>query len=351
MEEEIQSLAQDAISARVFPGCVVGIAYAAGQRRYIPVGSFTYENGSSSMSADSIFDVASITKSIPTASLALQLIDEGKIRTEDPVIKYLPEMKNPEREKVLIKHLLTYTLQLEGPGIAAFKEKSPEEMTEYLLSHPFAYPPGTTFKYSNLPAFLMGLVLERVYGKPLDQLADEHFFKPLTMEHSTFAPERLTQEDIVPTEVDFRGEVRGIVHDESAYLFKTKGGKVAGHAGLFSTAPDLLMFLEMLLQNGEKNGKMYFSKEIIEQMGANQIPELSESTGLGWELNQPRLFGSKCGPHTFGKTGFTGTMCVSDIERGIAFVILTNRIYPKRPSDSSAINAFRAAVSDVVWAG
>jgi CubicO group peptidase (beta-lactamase class C family) len=121
-----------------------------------------------------------------------------------------------------------------------------------------------------------------------------------------------------------------------------------GHAGLFSTAPDILNFLEMLLNDGIYSDKRFFSSEIINKMRTNQIPELGDFTGLGWELNQPRYMGEHCSPSTFGKTGFTGTLCVCDIEKEIAYVILTNRSFPKRTSDSTAINAFRNAIGEIV---
>ena len=300
------------------------------------------------MSKESIFDVASITKAIPTASLTLQLIDQNRLALNDQVISYLPELRNPEREKLHIRHLLTYTLAHQGPGLSTFKSRTAEEMFEYAFTQPFASSPGTIFAYSNLPALFLGLLVERVLNNTLDHLAETHFFDPLKMISSTFQPK--DPHTTVPTEIDdWRGLVQGVVHDESAYLVRKEANKVVGHAGLFSTAPDILNFLEMLLHKGELSGKRYFSEEMVEQMGTNQIPELGESTGLGWELNQPRFMGSQCGPHTFGKTGFTGTLCVCDVGRGIAFVILTNRAFPKRPTDASAGNAFRAAVADVVW--
>lgn len=103
----------------------------------------------------------------------------------------------------------------------------------------------------------------------------------------------------------------------------------------------MLNFLEVLLHKGTFKGQRYFSEAIVEHMGTNQIAELGDFTGLGWELNQPRYMGDYCTPHTFGKTGFTGTLVVCDVEKGFAYVILSNRIHPKRPTNSAAINAFR----------
>ncbi|HYF29330.1 MAG TPA: serine hydrolase, partial [Candidatus Paceibacterota bacterium] len=234
-------------------------------------------------------------------------------------------------------------------GLAAYQEDAGERLLRLLLTRDFEKRPGTVFRYTNIPAALLGLVVERVYGATLDKLADSHFFKPLGMSRSTFYPETYPLEEIPPTEVDsWRGEVRGIVHDESAWLAK-KDHTIFGHAGLFSTADDLLTFMEMLLNGGEAGGRKFFSEEIITQMETNHIPELHDSTGLGWELNQPRFMGRHCTPKTFGKTGFTGSLCAIDRSKEIAYVILSNRTYPQRPPDSAAINAFRAAVGEVVF--
>lgn len=355
MGDEIRHAANQAIKDKTFPGCVVGIVKRSGERQVFPFGDFTYENSSPKVKEDSIYDTASLTKSIPTGSLALQLIDEGKLKLTDKLIDYIPEFDNSDRENVLIKHLLTYTLDGYGFTSTALKieNKSIQDITatdllDLVLTHDFEKRPGTVFKYTNIPATLLGLVVERVTGSTLDKLADERFFKPLNMARSTFYPENFLLEEIVPTESDdWRGLVQGIVHDESAYICK-KEGKIVGHAGLFSTAPDLLNFLEILLHKGTFQNKRFFSEQIIEQMGTNQISEINESTGLGWELNQPRYMGEYCTPHTFGKTGFTGTLCICDVGKGIAYVILSNRIFPNRPADSAAINAFRKAVGEII---
>ncbi|MBI2409603.1 beta-lactamase family protein [Candidatus Kaiserbacteria bacterium] len=353
MEDRIAEIAGAAIEGHTFPGCVVGVVRKDGERLILPFGHFTYEPSSPAVRANSMYDTASITKSIPTGSLCLQMIDQGKLKVTDKLIDYVPEFNNSDRENVLIKHLLTYTI--DGYGLAStldgrdtIQSKTAEQLLHLLLTHDFEKRPGTVFKYTNIPAALLGLVIERLTGKTIDVLADEHFFVPLGMSRSTFYPEKFPIEEIPPTEIDsWRGEVRGAVHDESAYIAK-RDGKIFGHAGLFSTAGDILSFLGMLLDGGTLSGKRFFSEDIIRHMETNQIPELNDFTGLGWELNQPRYMGKYCGEHTFGKTGFTGTLCVVDRQKGVAYAILSNRIYPKRAKDSSAINAFRAAIGEII---
>lgn len=344
---DLKQLAEAAVANRTFPGCVIGIVRKDGSREILPFGRFTYGEDSPAVTETSVYDCASITKAIPTASLALKLLEEGKIDLDDQVIEYVPEFNNNYRDKLLIRHLLTYgiTYPNDGKTFAKASKLPPEELFDWIMHREFAVPPGQSFMYANMPAFLMGLVIERVLGKPINEAADEQFFTPLEMKQTTFFPETFPVEEIVPTE----GALRGIVHDESARICKMTG-KIVGHAGLFSTAPDLLNFLEMLLHGGELLGKRYFSPETMEQIQTNQIPHLNDSTGLGWELYQPRFMGGHCSPRTFGKTGFTGTLLVADIHKGIAYTILSNRVHPARPKDASAINAFRAAVGDILLA-
>jgi CubicO group peptidase (beta-lactamase class C family) len=356
---QIAHAAHHALRQKTFPGCVVGYVTKDGERNVLPFGTFTYEKNSPAVTRDSVYDVASITKSIPTAALALRLIDLGELRPTDKLIDTVPEFRTSDRENVLIQHLLTYGL--DGYGLARsldtgnrlahlFNGGGAQELRNLLFTREFIERPGTIFTYSNVPSALLGIVLERSYGEPLDVAADKYFFDPLGMKNTTFHPEHMSQENIVPTEInEWRGEVRGVVHDEGAWL-ASRDHVVMGHAGLFSTAGDILTFMEMLLQGGVYEGKRYFSEAIVREMETNQIPHLGESTGLGWELDQPRYMGEHCTPHTFGKTGFTGTLCVADRSKGVAYTILSNRIYPQRATDSVAINTFRAAVGNILLA-
>ena len=342
-----QDSAEKAISSHVFPGCVVGFVTREGDIGVFPFGRTTYENDSPEVRPDTIYDVASITKSIPTGSLALQLVGEGALDINAKLIDYLPEFDNSDRENILIKHLLTYTVS--GCRMASLIDRSAEEMRKALLSSEFANRPGEAFKYSNLPAALLGFVIERITGNTIDHLAEERLFNPLGMKRTTFHPELLNKDEIAPTEIDdWRGLVHGFVHDESAYVAKREG-IIMGHAGLFSTAPDILNFLEMLLNDGSLSGRRYFSEDVAGLMEKNQIAHLNGSAGLGWELNRPHFMGEKCSPRVCGKAGFTGTVCVCDREKGVAWLILSNRTFPKRSADSSAINSFRKEMGDLIY--
>ncbi len=337
-----------AIHEKVFPGCVAGIIRAGEERIIRPFGRFTYDGDSPFIKEGSIFDVASITKAIPTSSLALMLIDKGKLNLDDRLIEYVPEVRNSRRERILIRHLLTQTLNF-GFRLSLLKDKSPEEILDAIFSVELLDEPGATFFYTNTTSILLGMVLERICGKCLATFADEAFFKPLGMNRTSFFPESFNREEIVPAEIDdWRGRlIRGEVHDESAFKLREK--MVAGSAGLFSTAPDILTFLEMMLDGGTHGTSCFFSRIILSAVQTNQIDIPGECAGLGWELYRREFMGTRCSTRTFGKTGFTGCSCAVDPVKGIGLVLLSNCTFPKRKPDKTAINSVRSDCADIVF--
>ena len=314
----------------------------------MPFGRHTYAPCSPVMHDETIFDVASITKAIPTSSLALRLIDEGKLLLDDKLIAYVPEFRNSYRESVRIRHLLTQTLDF-GFRLSSYKDKSPDDLLDAIFSADFKSKPGMTFFYSNATSILLGLVVERIYGKDLATLGEEIFFGPLNMTRTTFFPERFGREEIVPTEMDaWRGRmVQAEVHDESAYALRPKMN--AGSAGLFSTVPDILSFIEMLLHGGTYGGTCYFSAKILDMMQTNQVDIPGVKTGLGWELDQERYMGRHRSSRTIGKTGFTGCVCMCDFVKYRGMALLSNYTFPLRKMDMSMINSVRSDIADIVF--
>ena len=318
MREQLATLARRAIDEKVFPGCVIGTLRSDGAD-IACFGRQTYESDSPEVWEGTIYDLASVTKSIPIALLTAMLVAQGKLRLDDRVVQYLPTIQNDHG--ATIEDLLRY--RVHGAQLSKLGYQTFEEIRTHALERGFDGAPGESV-YTNLPAFLLGIILERVAGASLPVLAHRTLFEPLNMKETTFFPSR---ENCAPTEVDdVRGEVRGLPHDESAYLFAKKR-RAVGHAGLFSSALDLLNFLETLL-----NGKL----------GAIAR---GAKVGLGWQTEGVFLGSHPVG--RFGKTGFTGTSILCDMERGVGLVILSNRTYPHRPSDSNAINAVRLEIADV----
>lgn len=349
LEEEIKKLLGRRIDEKLFPGAVFGGVARNGKRIVIPAGRHTYEPDSTAVTEETVYDVASVTKVIPTASLAMQLIDENKLSPEDKLIKYVPEFGNSDRERVLIKHLLTFTLDFNFK-MSGQKDKSPEEILDTVYTTDFKSPPGSKFFYHNASSLLLGMVIEKICGESLDKLADERFFVPLKMKKTTLFPlVRFKQEEIVPTEIDeWRGrEVRGEVHDESAFALRAK--VVSGNAGVFSTVPDLLNFMEMLINDGKMAGKRYFSEMMITHMESDQIPKTGVSHGWGYEVNNPTYMGKTCGIHTFAKTGFTGCVVGADRQKELAWVLLSNCKYPHRTDNTLLMNQTRCEIADMLF--
>ncbi|MEY4747179.1 MAG: hypothetical protein RLZZ416_228 [Candidatus Parcubacteria bacterium] len=328
MHKKIAQIARRAIEEQVFPGCVIGIIRPGEEKTVHPFGRFTYESDSAEIRADTIYDMASVTKSIPLVSLALQMIEEKKLRLSDPIKQYVPELQHDHGATV--EDLLRYRVR--GPQLSKLRYSTFEAMRAYIFERGFDGPPGEGL-YSNIPAYVLGAALERVSGKIIPDLADAYFFGPLGMRDTTFFPGDIKR--CAPTEVFDGKEVRGIVHDESARVF-ARAHSAVGHAGLFSTAPDVLNFLSALL--------------------SGRFPAIFAGArkGLGWQVAQPWFMGVRCAKDTFGKTGFTGTSLIVDAGRSAGLVILSNRTYPKRPADAysvdSAINRFRASIADSVLA-
>lgn len=345
MEEKIRLILERAVEDEVFPGAVAGFI-KDGQTGITPVGQVSYDPASKAVTKDTLYDVASITKAIPTSSLALYLLDHNQLHLGDTVEQFLPHFINPD---VTIWHLLTQTVTYEYNNeiLQLSKLKNTDAETIYATVYAALINQlGTVYSYTNATSIILGHVIEEVMEKSLDNAAQEIFFTPLNMMRTTFFPS--STQDVAPTEIDsWRGEVRGIVHDESAYILRKKG--VVGSAGLFSTVPDLLSFLRMLLNNGESNGKRFFSENIISHMHTNQLTGIGASTGLGWELNQPQYMGKYTHPTMFGKTGFTGCNVVIDPRQKRAMVLLSNYTYPRRKPSSERINEVRRAVADIVF--
>lgn len=345
MEEKVRSLLQQAINGRIFPGCVIGYI-RGGEEVIIPLGRLTYEVSSPPVQETTLYDVASITKAIPTSSLALFLVDQGELSLEDTVTSFLPEFIHKE---VTIWHLLTHTVSF-SLRLSQEKQLPPDALWQKVLTAPLHHPLGSTFSYANISSILLGRIIEKVLNKPLDKAAEEIFFRPLQLKQTTFHPDASNNNQIAPTEIDpWRGgEVRGEVHDESAYVLRTT--MIAGSAGLFSTVPDLLQFVRMLLAGGSLEGRHYFSEALIKRMTTNQIPSLEDATGLGWELNQPWYMGRFTTASTFGKTGFTGCHLVIQKDQKRAVVLLSNSTYPRRPETKERMNTLRRDLSDLIFA-
>lgn len=347
LADQITGLCEEAITRHVFPGCVVGYI-RNGRAELLTFGRVRYGEGPV-VTEETMYDVASVTKSVVTASVALKLVETGQLSLDDAVVKLVPELENSYREEILLRHLLTYTLVFDiKNGLAQIAKTHPTRVFEELCAAPLAGRPGEIYHYTNAPAIILTALMERLTKKPLDALAQEYFFKPLAMKRSTLRPEQFARSRYAPTEIDWRGEVQGVVHDEAAWAMYMNG-QLAGDAGLFTTGGDLLKFCQMLLNGGRNWATRVLKPETVAMMHTNQIAALGESTAMGWELNWQLTMGDEISHQAFGKTGFTGCSVIIDPIRKGAMIHLSNRLYPHRPTSRDEINQFRRNLADIIF--
>ncbi|MGH9683468.1 MAG: exo-beta-N-acetylmuramidase NamZ domain-containing protein [Candidatus Acidiferrales bacterium] len=311
------------------------------------------------MTTGTIFDLASLTKLFATTPSIMKLLEEGKIRLNDPIVRYMPEFAPNGKDQITIRMLLTHTSGLApDPPLEAALGGESALMQEIDNESPIS-PPGDRFIYSDTNFILLGELVKRLTGKRLDEFAAENFYGPLGMQHTRFLPPASWIPDIAPTEeVDLPpgakpgsglGHVlRGVVHDPRSRAI----GGVAGHAGLFSTADDLAIFCQMLLEDGRvpNAATRIFSAATVHKMTTPQTPPWSPNVrGLGWDIDteysSPR--GDLFPLGSYGHTGFTGTSVWIDPASQTFIILLTNSVHPcQRPS----ISSLRAKVATVVAA-
>lgn len=297
------------------------------------------------MEAGTIFDLASLSK-LFTALAALQLVEEGSLRLASPAGQYLPGFEANGKSDVTIRMLLTHTTGL--PAWLPLWSQWPtrDARLEAVLNARPTGVPGTSHLYSDLNLIALGAIVEHLRAAPLDEVVRSHITEPLGMHHTGYNPLAwpVPQERIAATEWQEdtgRGLVRGEVHDENAWAL----GGVAGHAGLFSTADDLAILCQMLLERGHHRGMRILTPDSVDQL-TSDFTRAAEGHhhSLGFEVNQPRYMGALAGPRTVGHTGYTGTSLVIDFATRSFAILLTNRVHPLRTSGE--VNPARRAWAD-----
>jgi uncharacterized protein YbbC (DUF1343 family)/CubicO group peptidase (beta-lactamase class C family) len=317
------------------------------------------------MTPDTIFDLASLTKVFATTGAVMKLLEEGKVRLNDPVVKYIPELGTEgatvEKNQITIRQLMTHTAGFApDPADANIPAgwTGVDPLLREIYAEPLTAPPGSRFVYSDTGFILLGEIVRRVSGVTLDEFAAQEIFAPMGMRETRFLPPANWIPRIAPTEeIDLpagakagsgAGKVlRGMVHDPRA---RQMGG-VAGHAGLFSTADDLALFCKMLLAGGvAPNGKRIFAETTVRLMtSAQQASWIPSVRGLGWDIDSaysaPR--GDLFPIGSYGMTGFTGTEVWIDPASQTFILFLTNSVHPYgRP----AISSLRGRIATVVAA-
>ena len=340
-----------AIADKAFPGATVAVGYR-GKLSVHAFGDLSYAADSAAVDTRTMYDIASLTKVVATTTLVAKLAEGDfpvPLDLDARVARYLPEWTSgpqPEwRQRATVRHLLTHT-----SGLPAFKEywrtsKNKQDTLTKIFREPLEYEPGTREIYSDLGIILLAEIVERLTGRTLDDLTKTYITTPLAIKDTMFRPPKTLWPRIAPTEIDNNLRhrlVQGEVHDENAFAM----GGVSGHAGLFSTAPDLAAFCQMLL-----NGGVYAHHRILRRATVAQFTtpqHLSSGTRtLGWAVpTEGGSSGHYFSAHSFGHTGFTGTSIWIDSDRELFVVLLTNRVYSTR--ENQKIAQLRPAFHDAV---
>ncbi len=323
----IDAVVERSIAAKQFPGAVVlvgrdgkiAFAKAYGHRALVP--------DAEPMTRDTIFDMASLTKPIATATSAMVLLERGKFRLEDSIVRHLPEFAPNGKRAVTVEMLLRHRGGFIPDNPLRDYADGPARAWERLAAIGLEHPPGEKFVYSDVGFEMLGRLVERVSGEPLDRFARGNIFEPLGMADTGFLPPSENRGRLAPTERDAGQMLRGVVHDPRSRAL----GGVAGHAGLFSTADDVAVYAQMILDGGKgRDGRRILGPLTVRAMIDPGDTPKDEERGLGWDVvssySGPR--GSLFGPRSFGHTGFTGTSLWVDPESRTFVVILTSRLHP-----------------------
>ena len=343
--DAINRVVQRGILAGGYPGAAVVVGRNGAVVWQRGFGRLSWETVSPRVTPDrTIYDLASLTKVVGTTTALMVLYDQGRISLDAPVAAYVPAFSGGYKDSVTIRQLLTHRSGLPSGRELWRLASTPDEARRYVLDTPLECHPGDCYIYSDLGADVLGMVVEAVSGERLDVFLDEHVFQPLGMSDTFFRPGDSLRVRVAPTELTPpRGyPLQGEVHDENAYAL----GGVAGHAGLFSTAADLAVFAQMMLNGGVYNGVHIVTDTTV----AVFTRRAAGRRALGWDTCDDGGDGS-CGrflsERAYGHTGFTGTSLWIDPDRRMFVVLLTNRVHAARARRPAKVIAdVRADLAD-----
>jgi CubicO group peptidase (beta-lactamase class C family) len=332
--QEIDRAVEAALGEGKMPGCVVclgrrgkiALLKAYGQRRLEP--------NQEKMTTDTVFDLASLTKPIATATSAMILVEQGKLKLDAPVASYLPAFAANGKEAVTVEQLLLHTSGLIPDNAIGDYQDGPAKAIQRVLALNPQTTPGEQFAYSDMGFVVLAELVAKVSGQNVHQFSQEHIFQPLGMKETMYLPNDVLRQRAAPTEQRNGQWMQGEVHDPRAY----KLGGIAGHAGLFSTASDLALFASAMLGRGSYENVQLMNEATWQEMTTprkvtSRLRNGGTSTGLrglGWDMRTGYSSnrGEGMSDAAFGHGGFTGTGLWIDPERDLFVIFLSNRVHP-----------------------
>ncbi|MDZ4852493.1 MAG: DUF1343 domain-containing protein [Pirellulaceae bacterium] len=343
----IEKLINEAIDDKKLPGCVVCVG-RLGKIAYLKsFGNKRLEPSIEPMTIDTVFDMASITKPVATATCVMRLVEIGKLGLTDKVSNYFPDFAKHGKENITLQDLLLHRSGLIPDNAMSDYADGPDRAWDKICDLKLTTPVGTAFKYSDVNFIVLGKVVEQVSGQKLNEFVDDAIFRPLGMSESGFLPKSNLRERAAPTEKRNKEWMQGEVHDPRAFAL----GGVAGHAGLFSTAQDLSIYAQMMLgqgtfrREGDANVRILSPATVATMTKAYEVP--GGLRGLGWDkrssysINRGDLFSASA----FGHGGFTGTVLWIDLELDCFFIFLSNRVHP---NGSGSVNQLAGRIANIV---
>lgn len=343
--DHIDAIVQEGLDAKRMPGCVVMLGRGGKIVFHRAYGHRQLQPTKEAMTKDTVFDMASITKPVATATSVMILLEQGKIRLRDKVSTYIPKFATSGKEEITVAQLLTHQAGFVPDNALADYQDGRRSAFENIYQLETMYAPGERFVYSDVGFILLDDLIERQSGKTVAAFSQEHIFEPLGMHESGYLPAASLRQRTAATEEREGRWMRGEVHDPRAYLM----AGVAGHAGLFSTAQDMAIYAQMMLNGGHYGGKRILSGATVELMTDNyRIVEGEKVSlrGLGWDklTGYSSNRGENMSPQAFGHGGFTGTVLWIDPAHDLFFIFLSNRVHP---AGSGSVNRLAGRIATI----
>lgn len=340
----IDEIVAEGLSRKKMPGAVVLVGYRGHIVYHKAFGYLQLKPRKVPMKPDTVFDLASLTKPIATATSIMRLVERKLVDPDAPVPRYIPEFAVNGKQGITVRQLLTHTGGLVPDNSINDYKNGPAEAFRRIHELQTVYQPGTEFRYSDVGFIELGEIVERVTGKNIHEYSRENLFEPLGMRETTYLPDASLRKRAAVTQQRDNHWMQGEVHDPRAYAL----GGIAGHAGLFSTANDLALFAQMLINEGCLNGYRALRPETVRLMTAPvKVPGGFRT--LGWDSrsvyssNRGDLFSASA----FGHGGFTGTTFWIDPQQELFVIFLSNRVHP---DGKGSVNPLSGRISTVAAA-
>jgi len=352
---EARAVLQRFVDSQAFPGAVYAVGYRNTLLGLEGVGRTSYDDGALAMPVDAIFDLASLSKVIATTTVAMKAVEAGRVRLDYPVRAYVPEFSGAGKDAVTVRDLLLHVAGLPA-YVPFYQEYDPADLSaetradilQRIYATDLETAVGERYTYSDLGIILLGEVLDRALGESYEAFAMREIFAPLGMTDTAWNPPAEWLPRIPPTELDpWRGRIlHGEVHDENAAAM----GGVSTHAGLFSSAADLAVFSQMMLNLGTYDHQRVLARATVDRWTRRQNEPEGSSRALGWDTARPSQSWGMFSERAYGHTGFTGTSVWIDPTRELFVIMLTNRVHPTRENTQirEARIAFHTAVVEAV---